>query len=79
MVDFKLTNCYSPVLFTSNGYKLVVMPMLTDEANKKSKEDREAKAEPEAKQTETKPEATEPVAEKPKVKQKAKAKEPVKA
>ncbi len=69
-MDFKLTNGYSPVLFSSNGYRLVVMPMLTDEANKKAKEDREAKTEPEAKQAKTKS-----VAEKPK----AKARVPVKA
>ncbi len=34
IVDFKLTNAYSPTLLTTDGYKLVVMPMLTDEANK---------------------------------------------
>ena len=32
MVDFKLTNAYSPMLFTADGYQLVVMPMLTDKA-----------------------------------------------
>lgn len=76
MVELKLTNGYSPMLFASNGYKLVVMPMLTDEANKKAKEDREARAEPEAK-AEPVAEATETKAEKPKAK--PKAKEPVKA
>ncbi len=45
MVDFKLTNGYSPMLFTSNGYRLVVMPMLTNEANEQAKKDREARAE----------------------------------
>ena len=34
MVDFKLANGYSPMLFTVNGYQLVVMPMLTNEASK---------------------------------------------
>ena len=29
MVDLKLTNSHSPVLFASNGYRLVVMPMMT--------------------------------------------------
>jgi len=53
MVDFKLTNAYSPMLFTSNGYQLVVMPMMTDKANEQAKEDREARAE----------QPTEPVAE----------------
>ncbi len=70
MVDFKVTNRYSPVLFSSNGYQMVVMPMMTDEASNQAKKDREASAK------EEKPEpATEP--EKPKVKQKAKV--PVKA
>ena len=32
MVDLKLTNGHSPVLFASNGYRLVVMPMVTAEA-----------------------------------------------
>jgi len=60
MVDFNLTNGYSPMLFSSNGYKLVVMPMLTTEANNQAKADREAKA----KQAEPVAEAVaEPVAE----------------
>jgi DNA polymerase-3 subunit beta len=45
MVDFKLTNALSPMLFTANGYQLVVMPMMTDKANEQAKKDREAKAE----------------------------------
>jgi len=68
MVDFNLTNGYSPMLFTSNGYRLVVMPMLTTEANEQAKKDREAKAE-QAKTTET-------VAKKPKGKP-SRQKEPV--
>ena len=44
MVDFKLINGYSPTLFTANSYQLVVMPMLTTEANDQAKKDREAKA-----------------------------------
>jgi len=45
MVEFKLTNAFSPMLFSANGYQLVVMPMLSDEANEQAKADREAKAE----------------------------------
>jgi len=49
MVDFKLTNAYSPMLFTADGYQLVVMPMMTSEATESLKRDREAKqAEPKA-------------------------------
>jgi DNA polymerase III subunit beta len=43
MVDFKLTDGKSPVLFTVDGYQLVVMPMLTGESQPKV----EAEAEPE--------------------------------
>jgi len=37
MVEFKLTNAYSPMLFSANGYQVVVMPMLTDYANEQQK------------------------------------------
>ena len=88
MVELKLTASYKPALFTTNGYKLVVMPMLTSEANAEMKRDSEAKAEAkpteqteavtpteaEAEPTEV-AETTEPVADKPK--RKHKAKEPV--
>jgi len=49
MVEFKLTNAYSPTLFSANGYQLVVMPMLTDYANQQQKADSEAKAQAEPK------------------------------
>jgi len=45
MVDFKVTNAYSPMLFTADGYQLVVMPMMTNEASEQSKRDK-AEAEP---------------------------------
>ena len=32
MLDFSLTNGYSPMLFSQNGNKVVVMPMLTNES-----------------------------------------------
>ena len=51
MVDFKLTDGKSPVLFTVDGYQLVVMPMLTGEAKAGDKAEAEAEdteaAEPE--------------------------------
>jgi hypothetical protein len=88
MVDFKLTNSYSPMLFTTEGYQLVVMPMATNEANEQAKRDREAKQAEQAKAeavTPTEPQAeaepiadkvteaeAEPVADKPKRKRKAK-------
>ncbi len=53
MVDFSLANAYSPMLFSQNGYRVVVMPMMTDEATQAKKQDYEAKQ-------------AEPVAEKPK-------------
>ena len=79
MVDFNLTNAYSPTLFSSNGYKVVVMPMLTSEANEQAKAEREAKAEAE-KPTEPVAE-TEPVVEPKKAKRNRakRAKQPVTA
>jgi hypothetical protein len=62
MVDFKLTNAYSPMLFTEDGYQLVVMPMMTTEATEQAKRDREAKPE-EAKAEDTATEQAEVVAE----------------
>jgi len=64
MVDFKLTNSYSPTLFTTDGYQLVVMPMLTDKSQAQQKSEAKAKAEPEAE-----PEATEPKAKRSRAKQ----------
>ena len=70
MVDFKLTNAYNPMLFSVDGYQLVVMPMLTDKANEQAKADRQAKAEQPAK----------PVAEsQPKAGKRSRAKQPVTA
>jgi DNA polymerase-3 subunit beta len=71
MVDFKMSTPVSPMLFSANGYQLVVMPMITDKAKEYEKaKQAEAKAEP------AKPnEPTEPATEKHKRKQKAK--EPV--
>jgi len=65
MVDFSLASASSPMLFSLDGYRLVVMPMLTEKAQA------EAKAKAEA----TKAESTAEPTEKPKRKQKAK--EPV--
>jgi DNA polymerase III subunit beta len=61
MVDFKLTDGKSPVLFTVDGYQLVVMPMLTGEAKAGDK----AEAKPEdTEQAEPEPETeAEPVTE----------------
>ena len=83
MVEFKLTNASSPMLFTVDGYQLVVMPMLTAEATEQQKAEAKAKAE---QPQPTEPEVTEPVAEpspsegeaKPKGKR-SRAKEPVTA
>ena len=90
MVELKLTNGYSPMLFTANGYQLVVMPMLTTDAEQQAKKDRETKAEqePEATEPEAEAEITEPEAEvkteptetaKPKKAKRSRAKEPVTA
>jgi len=49
MVDFRLTDGKSPVLFAVDGYQLVVMPMITAESQKpKAEPEAEAVAEAEA-------------------------------
>ncbi len=79
MVELKLTDGKSPMLFTSPDYELVVMPMLTSESQKPTNEAKQAEAEP---AEDTEPEAEEAQAEaitkteKPKRKR-SKAKEPV--
>jgi DNA polymerase-3 subunit beta len=75
MAELKLTNAYSSMLFTVNGYQLVVMPMLTDKANEQAKKDREAKDEAKPATTEPEAEKTEPA--KPKKAKHSKTKEPV--
>ena len=61
-MDFKLTDGKSPVLFTVDGYQLVVMPMLTGESKPKA----EAEAKPEdTEATEPEPEAESSRARKP--------------
>jgi len=94
MVDFSLANAMSPTLFTADGYKVVVMPMVTDKAQKEAKAKAEATAEAEpvaeavaeaeaepVAEAEAEPVAeaeAEPVAEKPKARR-SRAKEPVPA
>ena len=51
MVEVKLTDGKSPVLFTTNGYKLVVMPMITAEA--KESESKSQEQSPDKVKTET--------------------------
>jgi len=83
MVDFSLTNAYSPTLFSQNGYQLVVMPMLTNEATAEATAEAKRKADEANKQAEPEPtaEVAEPVAEqaKPKKAKRSRAKEPVTA
>ena len=57
MVEFKLTNAYSPTLFSQNGYQVVVMPMMTNEATAEATAEARRKAEPVAEQAEAEPEA----------------------
>ena len=62
MVDFSMTDGKSPCKFTTDGYQLVVMPMLTAESKPKA----EAEAKPENTEAEPEPEVaevTEPEAE----------------
>jgi hypothetical protein len=83
MVDLKLTTSYSSVLFGTNGYQAVLMPMISPSAAEQAKKDKEAQEA--ATQTATKTEKAEAVAEaeaitkavKAKPKKHGKAKEPV--
>jgi len=62
MVDFKLTDSKSPVLFEAEGYQLVVMPMLTADGKPKPEDTEATEPEPEA-EAEADTEQTEAVAE----------------
>jgi DNA polymerase-3 subunit beta len=44
MVDFKLTNAYSPMLFTIEGYQVVIMPMMSSKAKEQQEQDGQARA-----------------------------------
>jgi hypothetical protein len=86
MVDLKLVDGKSPMLFTSPDYELVVMPMLTNESQKPTGEEKTTEAEAETTEVEKaeveEVEKAEAVAEaeeitKAKPKRKHKAKEPV--
>jgi DNA polymerase-3 subunit beta len=48
MVDLKLVNAYSPMLFVTDGCQMVVMPMITDIAKAQMEQDRQAKDQAEA-------------------------------
>ncbi len=48
MVDFKVTDGKSPLLFAVDGYQLVVMPMLTADSQQPAVETQTAEPEPEA-------------------------------
>jgi len=68
MVDFTLTNSYSPMTFANDGYKVVVMPMMSVKANEQKEQDSKAKAEaepePEAEPTAVAPaDEAEPITE----------------
>ena len=62
MVDFKLTDGKSPVLFEAEGYQLVVMPMLTADGKPKPEDTEATEPEPEA-EAEADTEQAEAVAE----------------
>ncbi len=51
MIDFSLTDAYSPMLFAVNGYQVVVMPMMSPQADRKAKAE-QAKAQKPAEQAE---------------------------
>ena len=82
MVDLKLTDSKSPVLFTVDGYQLVTMPMLTSDKPSRAEPEPEAETSEATTEGDTEPEA-EPTEPEPKAepeskpKRTRKAKEPV--
>ena len=85
MVDFKLTTPISPMLFASDGYQVVVMPMMTAEGKEAVKEAKQGETEKPAEEKATKPAEpktktrSEPVEAKPKKVKHSREKEPVTA
>ena len=78
MVDFKLTDGRSPTVFSTDGYTLVVMPMLTGDSKPKAEVKTEAEPEPTEKaEAVAEAEAVVAEAEAEKPKRKRKTKEPV--
>ena len=60
MVDFSLSTAYSPMMFVSDGFRVMVMPVMSHKATEQQKADSEAKAEqPEAEPTAAELEAIE--------------------
>ena len=47
MVDFSLSKPYSPMLFSADGFQVVVMPVASNRANEQQRADNEAKGEAE--------------------------------
>jgi len=70
MVDFSLASASSPMLFSQDGYRVVVMPMITEKAKAEAKEAKAGAATAE-------PAEAEPEAEKPKGKRSRAKKEAV--
>jgi DNA polymerase-3 subunit beta len=66
MAELKVVDGSSPMLFSSNGYKLVVMPMLTGDSRKAEAE--QQAAEPESQPAAEAAETTEPETEAAEVK-----------
>jgi len=80
--EFKLTSPSSPMLFSVNGYQLVVMPMLTAEAKQAEPEavaEQADTTEPEAETVEPEAEVAETAEPKPKKAKRSRAKDAVKA
>jgi DNA polymerase-3 subunit beta len=74
-VDFRLSNAYSPMLFSTNGYKVVVMPMFsTYSQQEQAKDAAEAKAKAEGEGAQ--PQATDVIAEAEAVASQAQASQP---
>jgi DNA polymerase-3 subunit beta len=79
MVDLALINAYSPMMFSTDGYTAIVMPMMTNESKRQKEDDRKAKQAEADQQPTDQAEATEPEAEAKQKRSRKKEPEPVKA
>jgi DNA polymerase-3 subunit beta len=80
MVDLTLTNSYSPMTFANDGYKVVVMPMMSVKANEQKEQDSKAKAEAESEAeptAEAPADEAQPIAEAQPKRRRSRSKEPV--
>jgi DNA polymerase-3 subunit beta len=71
MMDFSINSASSPMLFSQDGYQVVVMPMITEKAKAEAKEAKAEAATAEQAETEAEPEAEKPKGKRSRAKKEA--------